>query len=115
MSGCYYDKEDKLYPNTSQAIDTSNVTYSNSVKPIISTSCTTTPGCHTSSNPSGGYKFDNYTDLNTYLNNTSNLFLCAIKHTCSSTSKYMPQGGVQLSAAQIATIETWINKGHLNN
>jgi len=43
LNGCYYDNEEELYP--SNFCDTLNVTYANTVRPIIQARCAT-PGCH---------------------------------------------------------------------
>src|SRR6478752_10845549 len=47
ISGCYYDNEEDLYPNstTSNTTDTGTVSYATTIAPMMATNCTT-PGCH---------------------------------------------------------------------
>jgi hypothetical protein len=43
ISGCYYDVAEELYPSNGTTCDTSSVTYSLTVKPIIDQFCVS---CH---------------------------------------------------------------------
>lgn len=46
LSGCYYDNEEDLYPNsTTSTTDTSTVSYKTTIAPMMETNCTTS-GCH---------------------------------------------------------------------
>ena len=111
ISGCYYDNEKDLYPNTYAApVDLNNVSYQTNVLPIL-TQCSS---CHGSRN-SSPFICGTWNDLNTYLTNPANNLICSIQWNCSSGLHKMPQGGTQLSSNQIATIVNWINQGHKNN
>ena len=93
---------------SSNACDTTNVTFSGSVKPILNNYCT---GCHSGSSPSGNIDYSSYdgtkpTALNGKLAGSINF---------RSGFSAMPQGGSQLSSCSIAIIEKWIELGALNN
>jgi len=107
MSSCYYDKEDDLYPQTA-ACDTTNVTFTNNVFPIINSNCT---ACHSGAAPSGNIRLENYNDISTAANNGS--LLGVIRH--ESGWSPMPKGGGKLNDCDIAEIETWVNQGTPNN
>ncbi|MEO6584436.1 MAG: hypothetical protein ABIO05_08935 [Ferruginibacter sp.] len=107
ISGCYYDKEELLYPGNS-VCDTIAVKYSTTVLPIISASCYS---CHAGSFPSGGIKVDTYNDLRALALNGK------LYGTISYSAGYqpMPKNLPQLSACKIATIKVWIDAGAPNN
>lgn len=107
FSGCYYDQEDVLYPSTGTC-DTSNVTYTNTVKPIIDISC---KSCHNASNKSGNVDLDGHAALTTSV--ASGKFLSSIVHDGKASK--MPQGAPKIEACKIEKIKNWINKGALNN
>lgn len=47
LTGCYYDNEQELYPNTSNnnQTDTGTVSYVATIQPLMATNCAT-PSCH---------------------------------------------------------------------
>lgn len=105
---CYKDKAEKLYP-TVLACDTTNITYTNSVKSILDANCINA-GCHNTSNPSGGYLLDDYN--NTKLSIPDNKLINALKYV-SGGSKNMPPSG-KISDCEINKIQAWINQGSKN-
>lgn len=107
MQSCYYDVEDELYPQAAPC-DTTNVTYSNTVWPIINSNCTS---CHSGSAPAGNIRLEDYNDISAAANNGS--FLGVIKHEPGWSP--MPKGGGKLNDCEIAQIETWVNQGAPNN
>lgn len=107
LSSCYFDSEEKLYPNI-PACDTSNVSYSNDVNPILQNRCYT---CHGNNNTVSAIEFEGYTDWLTMLANRN--VLGAIKRVSGVTA--MPQGADKLPDCEIHIIEAWINQGKLNN
>jgi hypothetical protein len=108
VSGCYYDIEEDLYPQQAVACDTANVTYNLSVQPLLQSRCYS---CHTGSAPAGNVHLGTYAGVKTYADNGK--LIGVISHSPGFTS--MPMGGNKLSSCEILTIQTWINKGTLEN
>jgi hypothetical protein len=105
-ASCKYDKQELLFPNT--VCDTTVVTYSVSVAPILSANCTR---CHGGSTPSAGIKLDVYSGVKIYADNGS--LLGAISHDPSFSP--MPKNGPKMSDCNIAKIRKWIAAGSPNN
>lgn len=105
-TGCYYDKEEILYPDT--ACDTTTIGYSVSVAPILSSSCN---ACHGGNTPSAGIKLDAYAGVKQQVDN-GRLF-GAITHSPSFSA--MPKNAAKLSTCNIAKIRKWIEAGAPNN
>lgn len=110
-NGCYYDKADKLYPDT--VCDTTEVLFSRDVLPILKVNCTDL-GCHTSSNPNGSIELQNYTGVQNSV--TGNKLMNALNQIYpSGSSKNMPPSGSKLNACDLNKIQVWINRGALDN
>lgn len=103
LSSCYYDKEDDLYPQVASC-DTTNVTFTNNVFPIINSNCT---ACHSGAAPSGNIRLENYDHISVAANNGS--LLAVIRYEPGWSP--MPKGGGKLNDCDIAEIETWVNQG----
>ncbi|MFA5330137.1 MAG: cytochrome c [Prolixibacteraceae bacterium] len=111
LTACYYDSEEKLYPQVSTSCDLTNVTFSATVKPILQASCLT---CHSNAkgnNDGGGVKIENYADVVTYVNNGK--LMGSIRHETGYIA--MPNGGGKLTDCEINQLQTWIDNGTLNN
>jgi hypothetical protein len=111
FQSCYYDKEELLYPELTSGCDTLNVTYSNTISPILDLNCLS---CHSNSTASaygGGIKLQNYSDVKTYVDNGK--LLGSVSH--SSGFSPMPQGAAKIAVCKITQIEIWINAGAANN
>lgn len=109
IHGCYYDNEEDLYPMTSGSdCDTTNVTYAETVAPILNQNCVC---CHNQNNPTANVIVDNHADLITVVNNES--FWGAINHDPNYAA--MPQGGAKLPDCDLNKIKTWIDMGAPNN
>ncbi len=106
-NGCYYDNEEELYPQTTQC-DTTAVTYSLAIAPIMQQFCNT---CHSAGAPSGGVVTDNYQGLSVVANN--GILWKAVNHETGATP--MPQGGNKLSDCNLLKIKKWIDQGSPNN
>jgi len=106
LSSCYYDNEEVLYPNNGNC-DTTNVTYTNTIKPIMDQSCA---GCHGSSSPSGGIDLTTYSSVRTSAEDGS------LYGTMSFQTGYspMPKNGSKLNDCTLNKIQAWINKGYPN-
>ncbi len=88
--------------------DTSSVTFSQTVMPILENYCV---GCHSGAAPSGSIGLENYTGVLVTVNDGS--LLGSIKHLSGFTA--MPQNADALSSCEIAKIERWINDGAQDN
>jgi len=111
VTGCYYDSEEKLYPQISTSCDLTNVTFAATVKPILQASCLS---CHSNSkavNSGGGIKLENYADV--LISTNSGKLMGTINH--ASGFQAMPQGGGKLTDCEISKLQKWIDNGKLNN
>lgn len=91
--------------------DTSQVTLSGTVKPILQTNCY---ACHATSSASvfgSGINLESFPSLQSRANSPS--FIGSMKH--SSGYSPMPKGSSKLSACDIRLIETWIANGAKND
>jgi mono/diheme cytochrome c family protein len=107
LSSCYYDVAEELYPEK-PACDTTNVTFTDQVLPIINANCTS---CHSGQAPAGNISLENYNDISAAANDGS--LLGVIRHEQGWSP--MPKGGGKLNDCDIAEIETWVNQGAPNN
>jgi hypothetical protein len=103
LSGCYYDKEEQLYPNSVNNTNCdAKLTYNTGIKTIIDGYCATS-GCHVNGGTSP--------DLSTYAlvkANTTKITLRAI------TQKNMPAPS-GMSSCNITKLDNWIKAGALEN
>ncbi len=104
MIGCTSDNYDDYYADN---CDTTNVTYSESVQPIMQNRCVS---CHNANFPSGGVRLDNYEQVKKHADEGD--LLGSIKHLPGYEP--MPQGS-KLDDCTILKIEIWIDNGALNN
>lgn len=106
FTSCYYDVEEMLYP--SSECDTSSISYTNDIIPIISDNCYV---CHDKEAKFGNVILDSHTELTKFT--PDNRLIGVIKHSAGSIP--MPQGAPKLLDCQIEKIEAWIDQGALNN
>lgn len=88
--------------------DTVNVTYSVSVKNIITNKC---QGCHSGATPQGGIDLSTYNGLKAKVNDGR--LWGAVNHSAGFSA--MPKGGNKLSVCELAMIQKWISQGAPNN
>lgn len=88
--------------------DTTAVTYSGSLLPLLNTTCV---ACHSGASPDGGV------DLTTHANVVSAIsysnLMASIEHVAGAQA--MPPAGNALSACQVQLFELWIADGMPNN
>lgn len=107
--GCYYDKEDVLYPVNVNCDTTATATFSGTVLPVLSNNCN---GCHGGVATAGaGIKLDVYTGVKTYADNGK--LLKSLKHEAGASP--MPKNGTKLDNCTIAKIQKWVSTGANNN
>lgn len=88
--------------------DTTNVSFSGYVFPILQNHC---KGCHGAVNPVGGFSLVTYQDVKNVA--VTGQLYGAIAH--ESGFSPMPKGGAQLSDCRIRKIGAWINAGAPEN
>jgi cytochrome c5 len=103
---CYYDNVEALYPSLNNSCDTTHVTFSGSIVPILSNNCYS---CHSNSNSAFGanIRLEGYADVVA----NSVKVIAAIKQT---GAKPMPPNG-KLKDCSIIQFDIWIRNGMLNN
>lgn len=109
LTGCYFDKEDQLYPqgNTGgSGCDTTGMTYATDIAPILNQSCALA-GCHDATTKSFGHDLSSYQGSVTAAN--SNRLLGAINHSAGFNP--MPKGLAKLDDCSISKITAWVNAG----
>ena len=112
MNSCYYDNDEDLYKNLQTVTcDTTNVTYSGSVAPLMQSNCVV---CHSSTSAGGGYAFDSYDAVSSVLSDGLNSRFWGSINQLSGYSP-MPQGGNKFTECDLKKIEIWIKAGYPNN
>jgi hypothetical protein len=106
-SGCYYDIEEELYPQQN-GCDTASVTYALSVQPLLQSRCYS---CHTGSAPASNVHLGTYSNVKIYADNGK--LMGAISHAAGFPP--MPMGGSKLSSCEILKVQSWIDRGALEN
>ncbi|NDK56634.1 c-type cytochrome domain-containing protein [Pontibacter fetidus] len=90
------------------ACNTTNVSFSGTIKPIFAKYCT---GCHSGTAPTGGINLTLYTDAAGVAK--SGRLVGAVTHASGFVP--MPQGGAKLPQCDIDKIKVWVNAGAPNN
>jgi len=109
LGSCYYDSEEALYPSLNSACDTTNVTFSGKIAPMLANSCLS---CHSNATAAGsgnGIRLENYADVKT----RATALAGSIKQT--GTYSPMPKNGGKLKACLITQFDIWVKNGMLNN
>jgi hypothetical protein len=103
ISGCYYDKEELLYPNGN---DCSGIaaTYSGAIQGIIQTSCALGSTCHGAGSTNGPGQLTSYNEVKA----------AAAQVRSSVVTGIMPKG-MTLPAEDIKAIRCWVDGGAPNN
>jgi cytochrome c5 len=106
FASCYYDNQEALYPSLTNTCDTTNVTYSGTIAPIMSNNCTS---CHSGGAPAGSISLTSYANVQTVA--ASGALMNALTGTGVPA---MPPSG-SLSACKISQVQIWIKHGMPNN
>jgi hypothetical protein len=108
FTGCYNDNEYDLYPFSATPCDSTNVTYSQTISPIMSANCNV---CHSTNLAAGNVITDTYIGLSAMAANGK------LWGGISWASGFnpMPNGGTQLSPCDLGKIKKWINQGYPDN
>lgn len=99
ITGCYYDNKQEMYGSC----DSSNVTFSTVIEPIINANCV---GCHGSSSPSAGISLVGYDQVVLAANNGG------LVGTMNNSGGYMlmPPSG-KLDNCKLNQVNKWIRNG----
>jgi hypothetical protein len=108
VNSCYYDNEEGLFPKlpdlSGQGIcDTTHVTYSLTIKPMLTGYCT---GCHGSG---ANTVLTSYSDVS----GKAQKIYKSIMHQSGALA--MPQGLAQLDACTLKQFKIWMDAGMPNN
>lgn len=106
---CYYDSEESLYPVLNTSCDTTNVTFTGKIVPMLSNNCLS---CHSNTTAPGsgnGITLENYADVKARAT--------AIAGSINQTGSYspMPKNGGKLKACLITQFGIWVRNGAQNN
>jgi hypothetical protein len=109
LGSCYYDSEEALYPVLNSACDTTNVTFSGKIVPLLANNCLSCHSNVTAAGSGNGIRLENYADVQTRA--------AAIAGSIKQTGTYsaMPKNGGKLKACLITQFDLWVSKGMLNN
>jgi hypothetical protein len=103
-NGCQHDADDIVEPGPdTTGCDTSGITYTGSVYPILQENCF---ACHGGPDPAGKWDFTVYDNVATLA--ADGRLLNAIKHLTPDPFYWMPQGLPMLDSCKILTIEIWV-------
>lgn len=111
ISGCYYDSEEFLYPEINNQCDTSNVTFGETIQPVLSQYCYS---CHSNSAAAaygGNIKLEDYNDVKVYADNGR--LLGALQHDPGYSA--MPKGAAKLDDCTLSLFSIWIEDGAPDN
>lgn len=106
--GCRHQQDDAIVPELLPC-DTSAVTYSGSVVPILLSRCAL-PGCHVAGGNGTG-DFTTYAGVFSQVQNGN--MVPALQRTTGAIP--MPPDGSRIPDCDIATIVAWVNAGAPNN
>lgn len=108
-AACTDDNAEDLMPQPArQQCDTSAITFSGSVVPILATNCY---GCHTASIAEGGVVLDEYEGVKEEADHGH--LIGVITHTPGFPP--MPQGAPKLTDCDIEKIRKWLEAGAPDN
>lgn len=103
ISSCYYDNKEDLYGSAGPC-DTTNVTYSTHIKPLMDQQCV---GCHGATAPSAGISLHDYASVQASVN--SGRFIGSVNWEVGYSP--MPKGGSKWTPCQIDQLLAWYHMG----
>jgi hypothetical protein len=111
ISSCTYEKAEVIIPviqDTISVCDSSNITYSQDIQPLMLQHCGTDNACHSTALSTNDTPLDSY-ELDTLFAGTGQL-LNSITSQNGEDPK-MPKDGDKLSECDVNKIRAWINQG----
>lgn len=105
LHACTYRKESDLIKPGKEICDTSSVSFSASIKPILDTHCTS---CHREGGTGPG-NFNDFTTFQSYVNSGQ------IRNRVIDQKTMPPSSNPDLSDCELTALDKWIKEGALNN
>lgn len=109
LPSCYYDNEELLYPAQSASCDTTNITFSGTVRSMLVNNCLS---CHSGSQAranGNNIRLESYADVVAKAVNISG----AIKHVQPYSP--MPKNGGKINSCLIRQFDIWFKIGMPDN
>lgn len=106
---CYYDSEEALYPSLNSSCDTTNVTFSAKIIPILANNCLSCHSNATAASAGNNIRLQDYIDVKA----RTTAIAGSIKH--NGTFSPMPKNGGKLNACSITLVDIWIRNGAPDN
>ena len=107
INGCYYDSQEFLYPQLNTSCDTTNITFSGSVAPILSNYCLSCHSNNTAASFGNNIKLQDYADVKLRVDDGK--LIGSVMH--SGGYSPMPKGTAQLESCKLTIIQKWVNAG----
>lgn len=111
---CTFDNEEDKY---GAYCDSSSVTWSGSIVPILEMHCLECHAQAVAANSGGGFEFEQYQSIKSYLDQAKDAYYSSIKHeeVNGVMVNPMPKERPKMSACEIRKMEIWIEAGYLEN
>jgi hypothetical protein len=111
ISSCYYDSKEYLFPQLTSGCDTTNITFTLSVIPILNNHCLS---CHSNSTAAANganIRLENYTDVKARVDDGK--LWGSISYATGFSP--MPKGSSKLNECKLSIVQKWIDNGAPNN
>jgi len=106
---CYYDNEEALYPSLTSSCDTTNVTFSGKIVPLLANNCLSCHSNATAASAGNNIRLENYPDVKT----RTTAIAGSLKQ--SGTYSPMPKNGGKLNVCLISQFDIWVKNGAPDN
>jgi hypothetical protein len=114
LGSCYNYKYDKLFPVPVGSCDTTNITYSKDIAPIVAANCAISGGCHdVAGSLISGHDYTTYAGLKAVAE--YDFIITDINGIPVAGHNSMPKNGLKLSDCDINKITRWVNEGAPDN
>jgi len=114
LAGCYNDKYDKVFPLQAAVCDTTAVTYSKDIAPIIAANCAISGGCHDAAGSLiSGHDYTSYAGVQAVA--SYDFIVTDINWIPVAGHNNMPKNGAKLPDCDINKITRWVNEGAPDN
>ncbi|HXS38142.1 MAG TPA: hypothetical protein VN721_15680 [Flavipsychrobacter sp.] len=113
LVSCYNDNYNEAYPGATTC-DTTTVSYSADIVPILNTNCAISGGCHDAAGASvSGHNYTNYAGIKAVA--SYDFLITDITGNPMPGHNSMPKNGNKLSECDIDKMIRWVNEGAPDN